>query len=83
MNPKTNIDSVVTEGLLLRLTDCETLEEIRVISLRNKELTSCLRMLSQCPNLTIAYLQGNRLHMQDMMYMQTFYNLKKIDLSYN
>ena len=48
LNPKTNNDSIVTEGLLLRLTDCDTLEEIRVISLRNKELTSCLRMLSQC-----------------------------------
>lgn len=48
MNPKTNNDSLVTEALLLRLTDCDSLEEIRVISLRNKELTSCLRMLSQC-----------------------------------
>jgi hypothetical protein len=56
MNPKTNNDSLVTEALLLRLTDCDTLEEIRVISLRNKELTSCLRMLSQCQNLNIAYL---------------------------
>jgi hypothetical protein len=46
MNPKTNNDSLVTEPLLLRLTDCDTLDEIRVISLRNKELTSCLRMLS-------------------------------------
>jgi len=46
MNPKTNNDSLVTEALLLRLTDCDTLGEIRVISLRNKELTSCLRMLS-------------------------------------
>jgi hypothetical protein len=46
MNPKTNNDSLVTEALLLRLTDCDSLEEIRVISLRNKELTSCLRMLS-------------------------------------
>lgn len=69
MNPQTNNDSIVTEGLLLRLTDCESLEEIRVISLRNKELSSCLRMLSQCPALTIAYLTGNRLHMQDLMYL--------------
>lgn len=28
-------DSLVTEALLLRLTECETLSEIRVISLRN------------------------------------------------
>jgi Leucine-rich repeat len=83
MNPKTNNDSLVTEALLLRLTDCDTLDEIRVISLRNKELTSCLRMLSQCQNLNIAYLQGNRIHLQDMMYFQSFVNLKKIDLSNN
>jgi hypothetical protein len=63
MNPKTNNDSLVTEALLLRLTDCDSLEEIRVISLRNKELTSCLRMLSLCPNLNIAYIQGNRIHL--------------------
>ena len=69
MNPNTNNDTLVTEGLLLRLTDCDTLEEIRVISLRNKELTSCLRMLSQCQNLNIAYLQGNKLNMQDLMYL--------------
>ena len=56
MNPKNNNDSLVTEGLLLRLTDCDSLDEIRVISLRNKELTSCLRMLAQCYNLNIAYL---------------------------
>jgi hypothetical protein len=29
-------DSLVTEALLLRLTECETLSEIRVISLRNQ-----------------------------------------------
>ena len=46
INPKTNNDTLITEGLLLRLTDCDTLDEIRVISLRNKELSSCLRMLS-------------------------------------
>jgi hypothetical protein len=46
MNPKTNNDTLVNEALLLRLTDCETLDEIRVISLRNKELSSCLRKLS-------------------------------------
>lgn len=56
MYTKTQNDSLVTEGLLLRLTDCDNLSDIRVISLRNKELTSCLRMLAQCPSLTIAYL---------------------------
>jgi hypothetical protein len=46
LNTKTQNDSLVTEGLLLRLTDCDNLRDIRVISLRNKELTSCLRMLA-------------------------------------
>ena len=83
MNPKTNNDNLVTEALLLRLTDCETLDEIRVISLRNKELSSCLRKLSQCINLNIAYLQGNRLNLQDLMYLQAFRNLRKLDISHN
>jgi Leucine-rich repeat (LRR) protein len=83
MNPKTNNDTLVTEALLLRLTNCETLDEIRVISLRNKELSSCLRKLSQCLNLNIGYLQGNRLNLQDLMYLQAFKNLKKLDISHN
>jgi Leucine-rich repeat (LRR) protein len=83
INPKTNNDTLVTEALLLRLTDCETLDEIRVISLRNKELSSCLRKLSQCLNLNIGYLQGNRLNLQDLMYLQAFKNLKKLDISHN
>ena len=49
-------DSLVTDALLLRLTECETLSEIRVISLRNQQLTGCLKTLSKCENLTIAYL---------------------------
>ena len=83
MNPKTNNEILVTEALLLRLTDCETLDEIRVISLRNKELLSCLRKLSQCLNLKIGYLQGNRLNLQDLMYLQAFKNLRKLDISHN
>jgi hypothetical protein len=31
--------NVVNDELLLELTDCESLEEIRVLSLRNKSLT--------------------------------------------
>jgi hypothetical protein len=65
-------DNLVTEALLLRLTECETLSEIRVISLRNQQLTSCLKTLSKCEHLTIAYLQGNFLNDKDMMYLQSF-----------
>lgn len=74
---------MVTESLLLRLTECETLQEIRVISLRNQQLTGCLKTLSKCENLTIAYLQGNFLQEKDLMFLQSFGNLKKIDLSDN
>ena len=49
-------DSLVTDSLLLRLTECEALSEIRVISLRNQQLTGCLKTLSKCENLNIAYL---------------------------
>ena len=62
-------DNLVTEALLLRLTECETLSEIRVISLRNQQLTACLKTLSKCEHLTIAYLQGNFLNDKDMMYL--------------
>lgn len=64
-----NSDSLVTEQLLLQLTDCDTLDEIRVISLRNKQLVTCLRVLSKCDNLSIAYLQGNCINLQDIMYL--------------
>jgi len=75
--------SIVTEELLLQLTDCETLEEIRVISLRNKQLKQCFKVLSSCPNLTIAYLQNNLIMVKDLNFLHTFENLKKIDLSDN
>jgi hypothetical protein len=51
--------SLVNDELLLGITDCDTLEEIRVISLREKQLTQCLNTLSRCDNLSIAYLQNN------------------------
>lgn len=76
-------DSLVTEQLLLRLTECETLSDIRVISLRNQQLTGCIKTLSRCENLTIAYLQGNFLQEKDLMYLQGLTSLKKIDLSDN
>ena len=35
----------VTEELLLELTDCEHLEDIRVLSLRNRQCRQCLKVL--------------------------------------
>ena len=75
--------SIVTEELLLQLTDCETLEEVKVISLRNKQLKQCFKVLGSCPNLTIAYLQNNMIMVRDLTFLHTFQNLKKIDLSDN
>lgn len=76
-------DSIVNEALLLKLTECEDLSEIRVISLRNQKLSSCLKTLSRCENLTIAYLQGNLINEADLIHLQNFSNLKKLDLSEN
>ena len=65
-------DTLVTESLLLRLTECESLSEIRVLSLRNQQLSECLKTLAQCENLTVAYLQGNFISEKDMSYLQSF-----------
>lgn len=67
----------------MRLTECDKLSEIRVISLRDQHLTGCLKTISRCENLTIAYLQGNFLQERDLMYLQSFSQLKKLDLSDN
>ena len=42
-----------------------------------------LRVVSKCTNLNILYLQGNLLNVRDMINLQAFENLKKIDLSFN
>ena len=75
--------NVVNEDLLLQLTECEHLDEIRVFSLRNKQLTQCLTQMSECENLTILYLQNNLINLKDLHNLQYFSNLKKIDLSDN
>jgi Leucine-rich repeat (LRR) protein len=55
-----------------------------VISLRNKQLMACMKVLSQCVNLMIIYLQNNRLQLFDMQkHMGLFQTLQKIDLSFN
>jgi Leucine-rich repeat (LRR) protein len=74
----------VTEELLLSLTECKSLSEISVLSLRNKQLTTCMKVLSQCVNLMIAYLQHNRIQLFDMQkHLGHFQSLQKIDLSFN
>ena len=39
--------------------------------------------MSKCDNLSILYLQGNKLSIKDLPYLHSFKNLKKIDLSDN
>ena len=48
--------NTVNDDLLFELTDCASLEEIRVLSLRNKDLTQCIKHLTECSNLNILYL---------------------------
>jgi Leucine-rich repeat (LRR) protein len=74
-------NSIVTEELLLELTDCEHLDQIKVVSLRSRQLKHCLKCLADCPNLTILYLQHNQV--KDLQLLNTFSQLKKIDLSDN
>ena len=74
----------VTEALLLSLTECKSMAEIAVLSLRSKSLTFCLRPLSQSINLKILYLQNNRLSSQDLsINLGKFKQLMKLDLSFN
>ena len=54
-----------------------------MISFRNQNYTSCLCLLSKCPNLIIAYLQQNRLQSSDLSYLICFKELRKLDLSKN
>ena len=54
-----------------------------MIALRNKQYTSCLQILSKCPNLVIAYLQNNRIQFSDLQYLSYFKELRKLDLSSN
>lgn len=75
--------ALVNDELLLAITDCDTLDEIRVVSLRDKRIQACLNVLARCPNLTIAYLQNNMLQVRDLSFLHMFRNLKKIDLSDN
>jgi Leucine-rich repeat (LRR) protein len=75
--------SSVTEELLLELTDCEHLEDIRVVSLRNRNIKQCLKCLTGANNLNILYLQNNQVMVKDLTFLHAFAALKKIDLSDN
>jgi hypothetical protein len=75
--------NTVNEELLLFNSDCEKLSEIRVVSLRKKQLTQGMRMLSECENMSILYLQNNMFSVKDLNHLQFFSSLKKIDLSDN
>jgi Leucine-rich repeat (LRR) protein len=77
------LNNTVTEELLLELTDCEHLEDIRVVSLRNRQLKQCLKCLAECTNLNILYLQSNQVMLKDLSLLHSMQNLKKIDLSDN
>ena len=71
------------------MSDCESLDQIEVLSFKfiedgyHERQTQLLRVVSKCANLSILYLQGNQLNVRDLVYLQSFENLKKIDLSNN
>eukprot|EP00347_Sterkiella_histriomuscorum_P018366 403345778 len=71
----------ITPQLLMEITETQDLKEIRVISLRNKNLLYCLEAMLDCRNLSIAYLQGNNLQVKDLNYLSEFKKLQKLDLS--
>ena len=79
----------VTEDLLFQMSDCESLDQIEVLSFKfiedghHERHTSVLRVVSKCSNLAILYLQSNLINVRDLHCLQTFENLKKIDLSNN
>jgi len=75
--------NVVSEEALLELTECQTLDKILVISLRNKDLNVYVKMLSYCKNLRIAYCQGNQTIPKELNYLQDFAHLQKLDLTDN
>lgn len=81
----------VTEDLLLQMSDCNSLDEIEVLSFKhvedgrpeNEKKKNVLKVVSRCMNIQIMYLQNNEMNVRDLSYLQTFENLKKIDLSNN
>ena len=46
----------INEELLLSLSECHSLDEIKVVSLRSKALQNCLKVLCKCTKLAILYL---------------------------
>lgn len=55
----------VTEDLLLHMSDCDSLDQIEVLSFkyvedgRHEKYKQLLRVVGKSPNLIILYLQGN------------------------
>lgn len=67
--------------MMLELTDCDDPQEIRVLSLRGRQLRTCLQTVGECQNLSILYMQQNQV--QDLRFLASFQQLRKIDLSDN
>ena len=71
------------------MSDCDSLDQIEVLSFKfiedgyHDRQTNVLRVVSKCSNLHILYLQGNLLNVRDLLNLQSFENLKQIDLSSN
>ena len=79
----------VTENELFIKSDCDSLDQIEVLSFKyvddgnHTRYSHVLKVVSKCESLAILYLQGNKLSIKDLPYLHSFKNLKKIDLSDN
>ena len=65
----------VTEDLLFQMSDCDSLDQIEVLTFKyiedgyHERHTQVLRVVSKCVNLQILYLQGNLLNVRDLSYL--------------
>ena len=73
---------MLKEEALFKMTDCNSLSEIRVIAMISKGYVNPAQTLAACENLSIAYLSGNRPSMEDLLFLSRMARLQKLDLSF-
>jgi Leucine-rich repeat (LRR) protein len=74
---------ISNQEILLLNTDCQSLDQIRVIYLRNQGIAQAFKMLAKCENLTVLYMQQNLVMATDLLHLQTMSKLRRLDLSSN
>ena len=81
----TDIQKQLERGqILLKMTSCSSFENIKVLSLRDLQLTTVFAYISKCVNLQILFLSGNRISTVDIKkHMCKLKSVRKLDLSLN